>query len=152
MTAQSIMDPDPTVLRPSDTIDTAMCYIMKHRYRNLPVVDDDFHFLGVVGINCILRLALPKAVIMEFGLNNAAFIRETLEDLHRRFNAVREQTIDLCTYGEVSVVRPDTPLVETLMILYRTQSSLPVVHPDSHRLVGVISYWDACSRILSTEV
>jgi CBS-domain-containing membrane protein len=151
MTAETIMDPNPTVLQLTDTICTAMQYIMKKRYRTLPVVDENHRFLGVVGINCILRLALPKAIIMEYGLNSAPFIRESLSDLHTRFNEVKDQTIELCMFHEVAVVRPDTPLVETLVILYRTQSSLPVVEPDSHRLVGVISYWDACSRILAAE-
>ena len=151
MTAKTIMDANPTVLQRSDTICTAMRSIMKNRYRTLPVVDENHCFLGVVGINCILRLALPKAVIMEYGLNSAPFIRENLSDLHHRFNEVKDQTIELCMFGEVAVVRPDTPLDETLVILYRTQSSLPVVEPDGHRLVGVISYWDACSRILAAE-
>lgn len=151
MTASIIMDPNPTVLQSTDTICTAMRYIMEKRYRNLPVVDDQHRFLGVVGINCILRLALPKAVIMEFGLDSAPFIRETLSDLHRRFNEVKDQPIELCMYQEVDVVRPDTPIVQTLMILYRDQSSLPVVEPDSHCLVGMISYWDACRRFLAAE-
>jgi CBS-domain-containing membrane protein len=151
MTASTIMDPNPTVLQSTDTICTAMRYIMEKRYRNLPVVDDQHRFLGVVGINCILRLALPKAVIMEFGLDSAPFIRETLSDLHRRFNEVKDQPIELCMYHEVDVVRPDTPIVQTLMILYRNQSSLPVVEPDSHCLVGMISYWDACRRFLAAE-
>jgi CBS-domain-containing membrane protein len=151
MTAESIMDPNPTVLQRTDTICTAMRYIMKNRYRSLPVVDKNHCFLGIVGINCILRLALPKAVIMEYGLNSAPFIRESLSDLHHRFNEVKDQTIQLCMFDEVAVVRPDTPLVETLVMLFRTQSSLPVVEPDSHRLVGVVSYWDACSRILASE-
>ena len=151
MTASTIMDPNPTVLQRTDTICTAMRYIMEKRYRNLPVVDENRRFLGVVGINCILRLALPKAVIMEYGLDSAPFIRETLSDLHRRFNEVKDHTIEMCMYHEVDVVRPDTPMVQTLMILYRTQASLPVVEPESHRLVGMISYWDACRRILASE-
>jgi CBS domain-containing protein len=41
------------------------------------------------------------------------------------------------------------PLVQTLLILYQNKDSLPVVDPDSGKLLGVISYWDAGEKILS---
>ena len=47
---------------------------------------------------------------------------------------------------------PDTPLVETLLTLYRTRTSVPVVDPDSGCLVGVISYWDVGERILEQKI
>ena len=145
------MDPNPTVLRPADTIRTATRFIMEHRYRSLPVVDDDGRFLGVFGVNCLLRLVLPPAVVMEYGLDSAPFVNETLSDLHRRLRNVEDQPITRCMKEEVSVVRPDTPLVETLLILYKARASLPVVDPASHRLLGVISYWDAGAHILAAE-
>ncbi len=36
MTAISLMDPSPTVLKPTDTISTAVQEIMQHRYRQVP--------------------------------------------------------------------------------------------------------------------
>lgn len=152
MTARSIMDPNPTVLHPDSTIDTAMQYIMQHRYRNLPVVDGEGCFLGVFGVDCLLRLALPKAVIMEKGLHSAEFVRETLSDIHRRLNRYVDQPIATCMYDQVTTVAPETPLVETLLMLYRACTSLPVVETDSGKLVGVISYFDAGRNILAAEI
>ncbi len=40
-------------------------------------------------------------------------------------------------------------LVETLLLLYRNKTSIPVVSPDTGRLLGMISYWDAGEHILS---
>jgi CBS domain-containing protein len=48
----------------------------------------------------------------------------------------------------IDVVGPDTPLLETVLILFRTRASLPVVDPDSGKLLGVISYWDLGEKIL----
>ena len=152
MTASLIMDPNPTVLHPSDRISTAIQYIMDNRYRHLPVVDDENRFLGAFGVNCLLSLVLPKAALMEKGLESASFVRETLSDLHRHLRAVQDQPVSLCLHEVATVVHPDTPLVETLLILYRTRHSLPVVEADSGRLVGAISYWDALHPILDAEI
>ncbi|RDH86636.1 MAG: hypothetical protein DIZ78_06950 [endosymbiont of Escarpia spicata] len=49
MTAISLMDPSPTVLKPTDTISTAVQEIMQHRYRQVPVVAEDGAFLACSG-------------------------------------------------------------------------------------------------------
>jgi len=152
MTASSIMDPNPTVLHPESKISTAIGYIMENRYRNLPVVDNEGRFLGVFGVHCLLRLALPKALIMEKGLDSAHFVSDTLSDIHRRLNQYVDKPISSCMSDDILPVSPDTPLVETLLILYRTRVSLPVVEEDSGKLVGVISYWDAGQKILAAEI
>jgi CBS domain-containing protein len=50
---------------------------------------------------------------------------------------------------ESSQVSPDTALLETLLILYKTRASLPVVDPETGKLLGVISYFDVGEKILS---
>jgi CBS domain-containing protein len=140
-------------VHPQDKVKTAARFIMAHRYRRLPVVDTDNRFVGVFGVDCLLRLVLPKAVVMEDGLNSVEFVRETLSDLHRRFKRHEDEPISMCMEEqEVEVVHPDTPLLETLLVLYRTRASLPVVEKDTNRLVGAISYWDAGKKIYAAEV
>ena len=119
-TARDVMDPNPSVLQSTDRIADGVHVIMRHRYRNLPVVSEDGHFLGVFGVNCLLRLVLPKAVLLKDGLGIS--------------------------------IHPDTPLLETLLILYRNRISIPVVEKDDGRLVGMISYFDAGERILAQEL
>ncbi len=85
------MDPNPTVLKQTNVISTAARYIMEQRYRNLPVVDEDGCYLGVFGVNCLLRLVLPRAVVMEKGLDSVAFIHESLADLHERLRKVENE-------------------------------------------------------------
>jgi len=143
------MDPNPTVLKPSDKISKAALYIMQHRYRSLPVVDNDGCYMGIFGVNCLLRLVLPRAAIMEQGLETVPFIHETLADLHSRLKDVEDKPITICMHDEIETVPPDYPLVETLLLLYRTKCSIPVVETDSCKLLGMISYWDAGEKILS---
>jgi len=151
-TASTIMDPNPKVLFSTDKISVGVHYIMKHRYRRLPVVDNDGRFMGVFGVSCLLRLVLPKAVVMAKGLDTAPFVRDSLSDLHRRLQAVEDEPISLCMRDEMVRVCPDTPLIETLLTLYKTRASLPVVDPDTGKLVGVISYFDVGEKVLAAGV
>ena len=148
-TAASVMDPNPTSVRPNEPIGTAANCIMDHRYRNLPVVDEEGRFLGIFGVNCLLRLVLPEAAVMEGGLEEVPFIRETLTDLHERLREVENEPLSRCMGTDVETVPPDKPLVETLLILYRTKTSIPVVEPGTGKLLGMISYWDVGENILA---
>jgi CBS-domain-containing membrane protein len=149
MPASAVMDTHPTVLRPTDIISTAVKYIMRHRYRNLPVVDEEGRYLGVFGVNCLLKMVLPKAAIMEKGLDNIGFIHESLGDLHHRLQELSDQPISVCMTTDIATVAPNTPLVQTLLILYRSKTSIPVLDPQSGKLLGMISYWDVGEKILS---
>jgi CBS-domain-containing membrane protein len=152
MTARSVMNQNPAVLRCTDKISLAADHIMAQRCRRLPVIDEEGRYVGVFGINCLLRLVLPQAVIIERGLETASFMKTTLSDLHRRFNEVKDEPITLGIKDDASTVAPDTPLVETLRVLYGHMGSLPVVDPDDGRLLGVVSYWDVGAAILAAEV
>ena len=148
MTAESVKDPNTTVLKPTDTIKVASAYILDNRYRALPVVDDEGRYLGIFGVNCLLRQILPKAVMMESGLENVGFIHETLHDLHERLSEVENEPISICMHSDITTVTPNTPLVETLLLLYRTRISIPVVAPSTGKLVGMISYFDVGDKII----
>ena len=151
MTAKTVMDPHPCILKPTDSIKTACEFIMDNRYRALPVVDDNGRYLGVFGVNCLLRLVLPKAVVIEKGLKNVSFIDEEPLDLLARLKEVEDQPISVCMRTDLATVAPDTPLVETLLLLYKNHHSIPVVDPETDLLEGVISYFNVGEKILSAE-
>ena len=151
-TARHVMDPNPSVLRETDRIADGARIIMENRYRNLPVVDDEGRYLGVFGVNCLLRLVLPQAVLVEQGLRTVPYVRDTLKDLRQRLAKVEDEPVVYCLKEDAPVVSPDTPLLETLLILYRSRISLPVVDPESGRLEGMISYFDVGERIMAQEL
>lgn len=147
-TAADVMDPHPTVVKPDDLISNGIAHIMKHRYRHLPVVDDDGHYLGIFGVNCLLRLVLPKAAVMEDGLTNVSFIYETLGDMHERLKGCKHLPIETCMRTDVPTVYPDTPLIQTLIHLHESKCSIPVVDEETGKLLGVISYFDVGQHVL----
>lgn len=149
MNASEVMDPEPSTLKPTDSIGYGADIIMHSRYRSLPVVDENFCYVGMFGVNCLLKQVIPKAVLMHKGLENVSFIHESMQDLFDRFNEVKEQPISICLSHDVHPVAPDTPLTETLLQLYETKSSIPVVETGTCKLLGMISYFDVGRKILN---
>lgn len=151
-TARDVMDPNPTVLAATDTVTKGIGYIMDNRFRNVPIVDDQGRYMGVFGVGCMLRLVLPRAALMEHGLTDISFVSDSLKDLRRRLREFEDQPVTICLSDEATVIEPDMPLLETLLVLYRTRRSVPVVDPKDRRLLGVVSYWDVGRAILAQEV
>lgn len=150
MPARDVMDPQPTVLRSTDTIEDAVHHVMQNRYRNLPVVDHKGCYLGVFGVNHLLKMLMPKAVVMERGLTSAPFVHGTLQEMRRKFDEVKGCVIADCIDPQ-ETVHPDTSTLEALLILYRTRSSVPVIDRQTGCLVGMISYWDVGERVLGID-
>jgi CBS-domain-containing membrane protein len=149
MNASQAMDPNPTTLKSDDTIECAARYIMKYRYRNLPVIDENGCYVGMFGVNCLLKLVIPNAALMPGGFENVGFIYETLTDLFQRFEEVKDKPISICMNQKIKPVAPDTSLTETMMQLYKTRSSIPVIENGSCKLLGMISYWDIGEKIMA---
>ena len=152
MTAKSIMNTSPIVLHLTDKVGAAADIIMEHRFRSIPVVDDDNRFIGVFSINCLLKVVLPPAMVIEGGLRDVSFIQNGLSDLHKRFVVVENESVGICVNQDVTIVHPDTPLMESLFLLYNTRAALPVVEKDTRKLAGVISYWDVGRKVLDAEI
>ncbi len=148
MTASVLMNSAPQVLKHTARIGEAAAEIMSHRYRSLPVVDDEGRYLGIVGVNGMLRLVLPKAAVVEKGLTNLPYITTTLDELRAKLRDVADQPITICLEKDVPTVYPDTPMLETLLKLYRTKTALAVVEEETGRLVGVISYFDVGMKVM----
>ena len=149
MKASEVMNPNPITLKPTDTIECAADYIMQNRYRSLPVVDENFCYLGMFGVNCVLKQVIPKSVLMHHGLENVSFIHESFEELYQRYHEVKQHPISMCMSQEIEPVSPDAPLMETLLALYETRAALPVIEKDSCKLLGMISYWEVGKKILA---
>ncbi|MBA1445252.1 MAG: CBS domain-containing protein [Gammaproteobacteria bacterium] len=84
-------------------------------------------------------------------LTSLSFVYETLGDLHQRLQGMEHEPISICMKQDVEIVTPDTSLVETLLVLYRNRTSIPVVDPENNKLLGMISYWDVGEKILSAK-
>jgi len=149
MTARLCMNANPVFLRTSDTVARGAELIMTKQRRSLPVVDEEDRFVGMFTANCLLYLVLPKAATMEQGLDSLPYVENSLVDLRERLKKYLDKPVSLCLKKkDVAVVHPDTPIVETLLTLYKARANLPVVDRDSGRLVGTISYYGISAKIM----
>lgn len=149
MTARLIMDSNPIRIHPQDTIGIAARKIMRRRYRNLPVVDDQRRFLGVINVNDMLRLILPATATQQsMSAALAHFEGLSVEDLRENLDRMLEAPIAPHIDRDVVTVSPDTSLIETLLTMYHQEQNLPVVDRDSGRLEGMISYYDIGDMML----
>lgn len=150
-TASDVMNLELTVVRSTDTIDKAVQLICDNRYRNVPIVDAEDHYLGVISIHSILTQILPKAALMMRGLNGISFMQETIENLGRRLDSVRHEPVTVALCKDSRIVTPDTPLLQTLLVLYRSRQSVAVVDPDTGKLLGMVSYFDVEAKIIGVS-
>lgn len=147
MPASDIMDSQPTVLQSTDSIELAVQHIMENRYRNLPVVDTKGCYLGAFGVNQLLKMMMPTALVMEHGLTNAPFVHGTVGEMSKKYAAIK--TSPIVDHLETQEpVYADTPTLEALLMLYQSRSSVPVLDRETGCLLGVISYWDVGERVL----
>ena len=151
MTARLVMDPEPLLLHPEETIGDAAVKILQKRYRSLAVVDGEGRFLGLVTVSSLLYLVLPKATTMQGGVESVPYMDVSLSDLKARFLKHADRPVNCCMEPPKAVVHPDSPLLEVLLTLYRNKQNLPVVDRDSGRLVGMISYFDVGEQILGAD-
>lgn len=132
------------VLPHTAKLQNAARIILEHRYRNVPVVDEAGRYLGVVSANRLLRMILPKAAFMErSAIDSLPFVKNTLADFRERWREVATTPVLECLDTDLETVTPETSIAETLLSLYHNRTSLPVVEPDTMRVVGIVSHWSA---------
>jgi CBS domain-containing protein len=148
MPCREVMVTDLPALREGDSVWQALQILTDHNCGGLPVVDDNGRYVGMLRLRDLLVLALPKAVAADTREHmNLAFVQDTMHDLRARLNSLGKSFIKNYISTDTPALNPDTSLVETLLLLYRKRSILPVVNPDTHQLLGVVTILDALSRI-----
>jgi CBS domain-containing protein len=152
-TCRSIMTDNPVTIRRYETVDTALRMLLQNRLLALPVIDDDGRYIGMFLRSRLVALLLPRIVQLEQRIPEVArlmevgFVSDTLADLQDRFRAVAHEPVEGYAQSDTPVLRPDTPVMNAVLFLYRTRSYLPVVDEKDGKLVGVVSTWDILGRI-----
>lgn len=142
MTAAAIMNRQPLTLGQDDSVARAVEMLLTHRLAAFPVVDREGRFVGQFGYHCLLGLLLPRAAILDEGLDDLAFLGEAGEHLKERLAEIRGEAVGAHLNFSTPVVQPDTHLMEIVLLVYRHNATLPVVDEPSGRLVGTVSPWD----------
>ena len=122
--------------------------ILTHHFRNVPVIDAQGRYLGVISSNRLLAGILPKAATLDEGMADLSFVKDTVEDLRERWSEAEGRPVTEFLDTSLRTVDPDTSLAETLLALYQNRTSLPVVEEATGRLVGIVSHWGVGMAVL----
>jgi len=147
------MNPDPPMLRAEDTVAHALRSMLSHRVLSLPVIDADRRYLGMFAKSRLFGLVVPTVLTLndlaphlgrhsDFG-----FLSDDLEDLRGRLRGLAHQPVADFADATVPVLRPDSPLMAVIVLLYRTRNFLPVVDETTGRLEGVVSTWETLATL-----
>lgn len=148
----------PMTIRRDKSIRTALQMLLKHRLLGLPVVDDEDRYLGMFLRSELVATLLPRIVRLEEELPEVSrlldvgFMSDTIQEAQERFQAVADRPVSDYLQTETPVLRPDTPVMNAVLFLYRARTYLPVVDEASGKLLGVVSTWDILGKIAGNPV
>ncbi len=164
MTVASVMTPAEVTLRESDSVTRAVHELVSRRLLIVPVLNEAGGLGGLFGVHRLVELLLPGAATARDGITDLSFVHDSLEDfrakmrqlaeqllgdlVQRRLRDIKDHPIIQYLHGEPVVVHPSTPLMEVLLLLFHTHSTLPVVEEqEPRRFLGIVSYWNVLDAL-----
>jgi len=127
MNARDVMTPNPMTIRSQATVAEAWDLMGEMEIRHVPVVDDGT-LVGMLSDRDLGRLDVTRMLVAE----GADALRQELATPVAKVMSV-----------DVIAAEPETELGDIVDVLVEHKvGALPVVHPDTRELVGIISYVD----------
>lgn len=131
LTVKDLMTYDPDVVAPDTPLKQAIVLMNRARRRQLPVVDENGHLLGIITDRDV-RLAVNSPLVDSKPLD--------------RLHLMEEVLVEQCMTPSPRAVNPDTPIYETAEILAKYKfGALPVV--EGEELVGIITVTDLLEQM-----
>jgi CBS domain-containing protein len=138
---------------PDFTVAEAMLEMARHKVHNIPVVDKDGAFVGLVSLRRLTHDLLPTAARVDeqaFHMDIGFLSDQSDEYLRRLQDIGRRPVSDLLEKRKkLRFCSPDTPIPRLLQLLSENPTSLPVVVVEGkkNRVVGMVSNWDVLTKI-----
>jgi acetoin utilization protein AcuB len=127
MNARDVMTPNPMTIRSQATVAEAWDLMGEMEIRHVPVVDDGT-LVGMLSDRDLGRLEVTRMLVAE----GADALRQELATPVAKLMSL-----------DVIAAEPETELGDIVDVLVEHKvGALPVVHPDTRELVGIISYVD----------
>lgn len=140
---------DVTTVSPDDTIEKALKKIEKARVRVAPVVDADGVFVGIFSSHEIIKSLVPQYAFE--GLPTLDFAKGASPVLAAKLKKLFPSKVGDHMDKECIKIEPTTHSWEALRMLTKYGSPLPVVHPGTKKLTGLISDQSALRALMSMD-
>jgi len=131
------LTPIPESLDASATMLDALHRMVVLGTNHLPVLHQG-QWVGLAGVNMILRAILPIASDEGLGLTDLAFAGDACQLLKNHVRALASMPVSKALRPDVEVLRQTTPLLEAALLLSRHDFPLPVLDAAG-RLQGMLS-------------
>ena len=151
MDCKTVMAPIKTSLHAEDPAGAAIDFMVEKHMGLVPVTERDGTFAGLISGDSLIKFLLPKSLtsmaggggLMQRGfevLKHASYLNESACEMQTRLDELRERPIGEMVDRDVQTAKPDTPLIDALMMIKDKQFVVPVVD-DDNKLLGAISFF-----------
>lgn len=153
MTAKTIMSSELVMVTSDLSVAAVLLEMSRHRVHNIPVVEPDGSFVGLISLRRLTHALLPTAaqVDAESYRMELGFLTEASDEYLKRLLKIGQRPVTalLEKKKKLRFCSPDTPIPRLLQLLYDNPTSLPVLvmEGDQKRLVGMVSNWDVLTKI-----
>lgn len=142
MRSATLYNTEFLALRDTDTVGNATQQMLAHHVTDLPIVDASGRFLGMFKLERVLASLLPKAALIGIGMTDLAFVTNSVEEMRQHMRDIEHRRALEFLVGPGHTVGPQTSPLEIVLMLYRGANNVPVVAPETGKLVGMASARD----------
>ena len=139
--------------KPSDTLyenaplHKAVSLITSKRLAALPVINEQGMFVGIIGVNGLLEMLLPKAVRSALAGNHdsvpgLSFMDDNMNELRDRLASLSDVTVGKLAKRDAPVIYPDSPVMEAVLLLLRGEDDVAMVERETHKFICMMSALD----------
>jgi CBS domain-containing protein len=150
MSCAAIMTKNPPTLRADDSVADAVARLTEHRCTSLPVIDADGRYAGMFGIHDLLGMLVPRVAIAGNLLPNLRFIGDDPSALGQRYAELKMRRVGDVADRGAPTLTPDTPGIDAIRLFCQSHNPLAVIEPETRKVVGIISCWDAIGSLSGT--
>ena len=136
-----------TSLLDTDTVAEATRRMLDDRVSDMPVIDASGALVGLFRLDRLYAALLPKAALLGDGLSDLAFVSDTLGQLRAKMREVERRPVREFKVMPAQVVHPETTPVQIILLLHHGANNIPVVSPDTGKLVGMVSARDVLAAL-----
>ena len=119
------------------TLGQALATMVKHHMQDLLVVNESDEFVGEISSFTLAKLLIPSEA--EGTQTREQAQDETVQDVDNRIAPHLMRRVADLAERNVNKMHPDTPLADALKLLASGALRLPVVDPETNKLLGAIS-------------
>lgn len=125
----------------------AVSIITSKRLAALPVINEQGKFVGIIGVNGLLEMLLPKAVRAALADNDdtvpgLSFMDDNMDELKNRLVHMAETPVGTLAKRDAPVIYPDSPVMEIVLLLLRGEDEVAMVDRETHKFICMVSALD----------